>query len=238
METSRASRCFAGIRVFDDERILDAQKGCSQQVWVRSRLAPFDAFSGDQNFKELADVGLLEDRFDFSPAGGGDNGEFEGAERGHQVPCGRRDRRIGEGLLAEERLFSGVVQPEVFDVVRGRLLPAKDFEHVAICDAYAVGAVGFPTQWDAERREDFSPTIEVDAFAVGQHAVEVEQDRVKWGQLERLTRKQTERPDLAAGRSYALRRGTAYDCAMPSRASRSECSKLCRASIKTAAFTG
>ena len=143
------------------------------------RLAIFDVVTSDDGGKAVADAGAFEDRLHFGPAGGGDDGKPVSGEVPEQCACGLGNGGIGTGLFPEKGFLFGVILPEIFDVMGGIFLIGEDFEHGAVSDTDTLSAIGFPGQVNSERGEDGGPAIEMDAFAVGENAVEIEENGIE-----------------------------------------------------------
>ena len=143
------------------------------------RFAVGDVVTGDDGFEAVANAGAFEHRLHFGATGRGDNGEFKTIQLAEKIASGLGNGGIGVRFVAKKGLLFRVILPEILYVMGRVLLFRQDFEHGAVRDTDAVGAIGFPGEGDTEGSEDGGPAFKVNAFAVGEYAIEIEKDGVK-----------------------------------------------------------
>jgi hypothetical protein len=155
------------LRVFHNEGAAGSETSGGKKIGLGMRFAIFDIVTGDDGGKAAMNAGAFQNGFDFGAAGGRDDGELVTGKVSEERPSGLRNRRIGVCPLPEEGFLFGVILPEIFDIIGRIFLAGEGFEHLAIGNANAIGAICLPSEGDTEWRQNGCPTIEMDGFTVG-----------------------------------------------------------------------
>src|SRR5579864_1449299 len=132
----------------------------------------------DDGVKEAAKTGLFKNRFHFGLAAGRYHRELVVAKLPQKLEDVGGERLSLQHARAEQISLARKLSEQSFHIEWRIDALAEDRQELAIGHANSLLAVGLPVQIQAECLEYLSPALKVNGFAVGQHAVEIKQNRL------------------------------------------------------------